>query len=261
MAVLASLTTRTAHAEAISYTGAQILDALDASFWIGADKPKPKHVYVLVAPWCPVCKSQHKDLAAQSGDIEFRFVLTAPKSPAERDQLGRVTAARSAAALNAIYTTGPKFAAAALTPAETFASGYNDALWTALNPALQLRSTQTIGFPTFVYASGGKAKVLVGSLGSKETLTAAVDERAAATSGPITPVALKPIEPKPKFAKADGVTLYLAPHTKATRLATIKAGAGYLAKSSVEASGETWFAFQFFANGPPSAFGRASDFR
>ncbi|MEQ1695726.1 MAG: hypothetical protein ABL901_07785 [Hyphomicrobiaceae bacterium] len=265
--------TSKAQAEAIGFEDAQLLAALENSYWIGSDPPKRKHVYVLVAPWCPICRQQHKaltakDLTGKAAEIEFRFILTAPKTPAERDQLGRVTAARSASALEAIYQAPARQSVAApLTAAELFASGYNDALWAAINPALQKRTPQTIGFPAFVYASGGKAKVVVGDLGDKDTLASAVDERASATpafnapSPLAVPVVLKAIEPKPKFAKADGVTVYLAPHPKATKLATAKAGAGFLAKSTVESEGETWYVFQYFANGPPSAYGRVSDFR
>ena len=34
-----------------------------------------------------------------------------------------------------------------------------------------------------------------------------------------------------------------------------------MAKAVTDQNGERWYAFQFVADGPPAAFGKASDFR
>ena len=76
-----------------------------------------------------------------------------------------------------------------------------------------------------------------------------------------TPPELKPTAEKAVFARRDGILLYAAPHTAAPKLAELKAGARYAVKAVTVQEGRQWLAFQFTADGPPAAFGKAEDFQ
>jgi hypothetical protein len=254
-------------AQGLAYSDAELLAALENSYWIAASSPRSKKVYVLAAPWCPVCRKLHKTLSRQSPDIEYRFILTAPRSPADRLKIGRAAFARTAAALDEVYSRGAD-AQARATPAEAYADGLNDALWTAINPALQARSAQPIGLPVLVFQSSGRVRALPGMPSSFETLSSSVDAVSVPSNPPprlasllAAPPKLTPIADKVAYARRDGGALRVAPHAEAAKLTQLKAGVGFMAKAVTEQDGERWYAFQFVADGPPAAFGKASDFR
>ncbi len=256
-----------ARAQNIAYSDGELLAALESSYWIALSGPCPKKVYVLVAPWCPVCRQLHKTLSQTSPDIEYRFVLTAPRAASDRARIGRAAFSRMPAALDGAY--GPGTAAQApATPAEVYADGLNDALWSAINPALQARSAQPIGLPVLVFPSSGRLRVVAGIPSDLAGLSSSVDPANARSSVPAglasllaAPPEPRPIAPKIAYAQHDGAVLRAAPHPAATKLAQLKAGVGFMAKAVTEQGGERWYAFQFVADGPPAAFGKVSDFR
>jgi hypothetical protein len=49
------LATGTALAQEVSYTDAELISALESSYWIAVNGPRPKKVYVIASPWCPFC--------------------------------------------------------------------------------------------------------------------------------------------------------------------------------------------------------------
>ena len=262
------LTCGVGRAQGLAYSDAELLAALENSYWIAASGPRPKKVYVLAAPWCPVCQQLHKTLSQQSPDIEYRFILTAPRSPADRLKIGHAAFSRTAAALDEVYGRRAN-AQAQATPAEAYADGLNDALWTAINPALQARSARAhrsagARFPqlrTAACASGNATQF-------RKTLSSSVDAVSVPSNPPprlasllAAPPKLTPIAAKVAYARHDGAALRVAPHSEAAKLAQLKAGVGFMAKAVTEQDGERWYAFQFVADGPPAAFGKASDFR
>jgi len=262
-----TLTTGPALAQGLAYSDAELLAALENSYWIAVSAPGPKKVYVLAAPWCPICRQLHKALSEHAFNAEYRFILTAPRSQSDRVKIGHAAFSRAAAALDEIYGRGAdgQWAAA---PAETYADGFNDALWTAINPALQARSAQPIGLPLLVFSSSGRLRVLAGMPSDLAALSASVDAIDVPAGWPprltallAAPPQLKPIAAKVAYARRDGTVLYIAPHAAAAKLSKLKAGAGFMAKAVTEQDGERWYAFQFVANGPPAAFGKVSDFR
>ncbi|MGO9173931.1 MAG: hypothetical protein ACLP7P_18480 [Rhodomicrobium sp.] len=256
-----------AQAQGIAYSDAELLAALENSYWIALSEPRPKKIYVLAAPWCPVCRQLHKTLSAQSSDVEYRFILTAPRSPSDRVKIGQAAFSRAAAALDEVYSRGTD-AGRKATPAGTFADGLNDALWTAINPSLQARLGQPIGLPVLVFLSSGHLRAVAGLPSDLAALAASVDAMNAPVNTPprlssllAAPPQLTPIDAKVAYARRDGAALYIAPNSAATKLSRLKAGVGFMAKAVTERDGERWYAFQFVAGGPPAAFGKASDFR
>ncbi|MFY9641591.1 MAG: hypothetical protein WAK07_11940 [Rhodomicrobium sp.] len=256
-----------ARAQGIVYSDPELLAALENSYWIALSESHPKKIYVLAAPWCPICRQLHKTLREEPSDIEYRFILTAPRSQSDRVKIGHAAFSRTAAALDEVYGRGVDVQRIA-TPAETFADGLNDALWTALNPALQARSAQPIGLPLLVFPSAGRVRVVAGIPPNFAALSAAADATGPVADQPhrlssllAAPPQLKPIAAKIAFARRDGAALYIAPHSAATKLAKLKAGTGFMAAAATEQNGERWYAFQFVVNGPAAAFGIAKDFR
>ena len=148
-----------AQAQGIAYSDAELLAALESSYWIAVSGPHSKKVYVLAAPWCPVCRQLHTTLSQQSPDIEYRFILTAPRSQPDRVKIGHAAFLRAPAVLDEVYGRGADVKGPG-TPAETYADGLNDALWTAINPSLQARSAQPIGLPVLVFPSSGRLRVV-----------------------------------------------------------------------------------------------------
>jgi hypothetical protein len=258
-----------AQAQTATYSNAELLAALESSYWIAASGPHPKKVYVLAAPWCPVCRQLHKTLSQQSPDIEYRFILTAPRSQSDRAKIGHAAFSRAPAALDEVYGRGAD-AQGPGTPAEAYADGLNDALWTAINPSLQARSAQPIGLPVLVFSSAGRLRMIAGmpSASGLAALSSSVDA-ANAPSNPsarlesllAAPPKLTPVRAKIAYARRDGAALRVAPDPAAAKLAQVKAGVGFMAKAVTEQDGERWYAFQYVADGPPAAFGKASDFR
>jgi hypothetical protein len=266
LAVL-TLTAGAVRAQNIAYPDGELLAALESSYWIALSGSRPKKVYVLATPWCPVCRQLHKTLSQASPDIEYRFILTAPRTAPDRVKIGRAAFSRRPGALDDVYGRGAASQAPG-SPAEVYADGLNDALWTAINPALQARSPQPIGFPVLIFPSSGRLRTIAGMPSDLAALSASVDPAGAQSSLPpglasllAAPPELKPIVPKVAYARHDGVMLRLAPHSAATRLGQLKAGVGFMAKAVTEQGGERWYAFQFVADGPPAAFGKMSDFR
>jgi len=256
-----------AQTQAAAYSDAELLAALEDAYWIALSGPQPKKVYVLAAPWCPNCRALHKTLSGHATDVEYRFILTAPMSQPDRVKIGYAAFSRQPAALDEVYGRGVNSGKTAA-PAEVFADGFNDALWTAINPSLQARSAQPIGLPVLVLVSGGRVRVLAGVPSDLAALEAAVDATAAPASRPpkltallATTPELKPIAAKVAYARKDGTVLYSAPHPAAPKLLQLKAGVGFMAKATAVRDGERWYAFQFTAGGPPAAFGKAEDFR
>lgn len=270
--VTVALSCMDARAQALAYSDAEILAALDTSYWTAISPTGRKHVYVFAAPWCPVCRDMHRSLSTGPTDIEFRFVLAAPKSQVDRIKIGRAAYARDRARLDTIYansaTPNSAVVNALSTPSEMFAAGFNDVLWTALNPALQARAGGPIGFPTLIFSSKGRVRVAVGLLADFAALSVLVDEDKLGAEPPpglkallARPPTLTPTESKVKYARSDGTILYAAPHRAAPKLGVLKSGVGFMAKASTEVDGERWYAFQYVANGSPSAFGRLDEFR
>ncbi len=255
-----------AQAQGLAYSDAELLAALENSYWIAMSAPRPKQVYVLAAPWCPICRRLHQTLTEQPSDVEYRFVLTAPRSQSDRVMIGHAAFSRSAAALDDVYGRGADIQRSA-TPAETFADGLNDALWTALNASLQARSDRPIGLPLLVFLSSGRLRVLAGMPPDFAALSAAADAGAPGSQPPRlsslleAPPQLTPIAPKIAYARRDGTVLYALPNSAATKLNQVKTGVGFMAAAVTEQGGERWYAFQFVANGPPASFGKAKDFR
>ncbi len=253
-------------AENIAYSDTELLAALEGSYWIALSEPRPKKVYVLAAPWCPFCRQLHKILSGQPSDIEYRFILTAPKSQADRIKIGHAAFSRAAAALDEIYRRGAD-AGRSATPAEAYADGLNDALWTAITPSLQARSTLPVGLPALVFVSSGRLRVQSGVPADFATLSASVDAASTQTTQPrlpawlAAPPQLRTIETKIAYARHGDTGLYVAPDVSAAKLALLKTGQGFMAQAVTQQNGERWYAFQFVANGPPAAFGREKDFR
>ena len=261
------LTGGVAQAQGIAYSDVELLAALESSYWIAVPGPHPKKVYVLAAPWCPVCRQLHKTLSQASPDIEYRFVLTAPRSQSDRAKIGRAAFSRAPAALDEVYGRGTAGQAPG-TPAETYADGLNDALWTAISPSLQARSAQALGLPVLVFPSSGRLRVVAGMPPDLAALSASVDPMSVPSAGLprmasllAAPPELTPINAKVAYARHDAAALRVAPHPAATKLAQLKTGVGFMAKAVTEQDGERWYAFQFVADGPPAAFGKVSDFR
>lgn len=253
-----------------AYSDAELLAALENSYWIRLSGPHPKKVYVIAAPWCPYCKQFHAMVSARTPDIEYRFVLVRPRSPSDRAKIGRAAFSHSPAALGEAFDRGADVGKAA-SPAEAFADGYNDALETALKTPLQAIAGRRLGVPAHVFVSAGRLRIVVG-MPTDEAALASIEAEVDATAefesnSPqlkallATPPELKPIADKEVFARRDGTLLYAAPHTAAPKLAEIKAGARYVAKATTERDGVQWLAFQFTADGPPAAFGKAEDFQ
>ena len=261
------LTGGVAQAQGIAYSDVELLAALESSYWIAVSGPHPKKVYVLAAPWCPVCRQLHKTLSPASPDIEYRFVLTAPRSQADRSENWTCRLLAGAHGSRRGLWPWSRWQGPG-TPAETYADGLNDALWTAINPSLQARSAQPIGLPVLVFPSSGRLRVVAGMPHDLAALSASVDAMNAPSDPPprlasllAAPPELTPINAKVAYARHDGAVLRIAPHPAATKLAQVKTGIGFMAKAVTEQDGERWYAFQFVADGPPAAFGKVSDFR
>jgi hypothetical protein len=257
-----------ARAQAIAYQDAELLAALENSYWISLNGPHEKKVYVLAAPWCPVCRALHRTLTQSSQAIEYRFILTAPRTQADRVKVGRAAFSRKPSSLDAIYgsSSGPE---GPPTPAEEFAGGFNDALWTAINAALEARSTKPFGFPALVFLQSARVRVIAGLPADFSALAASIDpESAPRAANPqlaalmAAPPKLTPIEAKVAYARQDGTVLYAAPDSSSAKLTQAKTGVGFMAKAQATGQdGKRWYAFQFLAEGPPAAFGKIADFR
>lgn len=271
LAVLAlcalTLAASPARAQDVSYSDDELFAALENSYWIAATAPNPKKVYVLAAPWCPVCARLHAMLAQSPPGAEYRFILTAPHSQADRVKIGRAAFSRAPAALAKVYGRAPD-GQEPLTPAEAYAGGLNEALLTAIKSSLKTRSPRPLGVPLLVFRSSGQLRIIPGFPADLAALSPGID----ATEGPsgmparlaalnATPPKLTPVASRIAYARNDGVTLRIAPDPAAAKFAELKAGVGFMAKAVTEQNGERWYAFQFAADGPPAAFGKASDFR
>ncbi len=257
-------------AQKASLSDAELLSALENSYWIAATKPSPRKVYVIASPWCPVCAQLHEYLVKAAPAVEYRFILTGPHSQEDRVKIGRAAFSRSPANLAKIYGRSPA-PQEPLTPAESFAEGVNEALMTAIKPTLTARAHGRSGFPTLIFRAAGKLYVLPGlpSASNLATISTIMEPLKAPSKTPAqlasllaAPPKLTPIDPtRMASAVKDGVILRIAPDPAAAKLAELKAGAGYVAKAETELDGERWYAFQFAKDGPPAAYGKASEFR
>lgn len=250
----------------MTHSDAEVLQAIETMYWIPLSGPNKRKVYVIAAPWCPICRKLSGRLAETPTDIEFRFILTAPKSSSERARVGRALIERTRDGLRTLYQ---KKGAATFEPSppEKFADGYNDAIWTAIGGDLQRIAGTAIGFPTLVYMKNGRVHVQIGEPADLGALAKDVDETPQRPkAAPIQLLLSKPptvqaVDPKIRYAKKNNVAIFAAPDPKAPRLATLPAGSGFMQKGVVEAQGKRWLAFQFTNGGSPSAFGRPNDFR
>ena len=114
-----TLTAGAAQAQGIAYSDAELLAALESSYWIAVSGPHSKKVYVLAAPWCPVCRQLHTTLSQQSPDIEYRFILTAPRSQPDRVKIGHAAFLRAPAVLDEVYGRGADVKGRARQPRHT----------------------------------------------------------------------------------------------------------------------------------------------
>jgi hypothetical protein len=208
-------------------------------------------------------------------DAEFRFILTIPHSQEDRVKIGRAAFSRAPAALAKVYgrTLDVK---KPLTPAESYAEGLNEALEIAISPSLQARSPSLhatrsqggYGIPTLIFVSSGRLRLIPGLPRDLTPFTASIDPvdagrgaSARLASFNAAPPKLTPLAPKIAYARYDGVTIRVAPDPAAAKFAVLKADASFTAEATTEQDGELWYAFQIAADGPPAAFGKASDFR
>src|SRR5215470_467866 len=154
------LATGTAFAQGVSYTDAELVSALESSYWIAVNGPRPKKVYVIASPWCPFCAQLHAMLMQNPPDAEFRFILTIPHSQEDRVRIGRAAFSRAPAALAKVYgrTLDVKMP---LTPGESYAEGLNEALEIAINPSLKARSP-SLAIPTLIFVSSGRLRLIPG---------------------------------------------------------------------------------------------------
>lgn len=244
----------------------EVLRAIESTYWIPLSEPKKRKVYVIAAPWCPICRGLSNRLAATPSDIEFRFVIAAPKSANERARVGRALIEKSPEALKRLYFD-KRSPGRPPAPGEAFADGYNDPIWTAYAPELQRIAGSTIGLPTLVYLKAGRLHVQSGDPADIAALARDVDEtEQKPETSPFqsllnAPPQIKEVKAAIRYAKKNSVAVFAAPHAKAPRLATLLAGTGFMQKGIVEVDGERWLAFQFTNGAAPSAFGRPGDFR
>jgi hypothetical protein len=256
-----------ASAQDVTYTDTELLSALESSYWIAATAPAPKKVYVIAADWCPVCAQFHEMVAKGPAGAEYRFILTAPHSQAGRAKIGRAAFSRSPAALAKVYSGAPD-GKEPPTPAEAYAAGVNESLLMAIKAALMARTGEPLGVPLLIFRSAGQLRVVSGLPSDLAALSSTVDETDGPSSVPARlaalnakPPKLTPVTPRPAYARQDGTALRIAPDPSAAKFAGLKAGAGFMLKAETVIDGERWYAFQFAADGPPAAFGKAGDFR
>ncbi|MGE5504645.1 MAG: hypothetical protein ACM31L_09505 [Actinomycetota bacterium] len=83
--------------------GNGVLDALAQTPWIADGKPSRRHVYVVFAPWCPVCKLLFQRTRGARDGVQLRWVAGGSRDDRSINQNLNAVSARSLDMLTRIF--------------------------------------------------------------------------------------------------------------------------------------------------------------
>jgi len=201
----------------------RLLQSLENSPWIATGKGD-KPLYMLWAPWCPICRSVMQDVAKGSlDDVEIRWIGAGSRNGEQRAAVASVVKLNSSDALRNVLL-GQPVAEARLAQGYVDRVNASDLMFAALSMQKKAR-----GYPTFAYFDGKEVRIESGNPGAeavKRLTDKAVSSNVRAPDISYLEAEWKDLgsaSGKPHDVP-NGYTIYSLPSTKSVAVVNVKKG-------------------------------------
>jgi thiol-disulfide isomerase/thioredoxin len=252
-------------------TQAELLAALDNSIWVADGTAAEKQIYVIAAPWCPVCRELYQRSRGLAKQVQFRWVEMDPRDAKSADYLAEAASGENSGVLEHMYVSKrqPPHAEARF---RDNVIRYNflvsAAIDSIVNDLLRAQQPQNPeqGFPTLIWLSEGGVRVQSGLSESLDPVVRSVVARPEAAK--IVPASrrflsteykLDPVPAKHYYAKADGVPIFADPDPVSQVVFALPKDYGFPGTGRLVVNGEAWIAFEPGDFPPPGLFVRERD--
>ncbi|TAN63496.1 MAG: hypothetical protein EPN20_09565 [Magnetospirillum sp.] len=137
--------------------------------WVGDGEPGRRHVYVVFAPWCPVCKLLFQRTRAARGGVQLRWVAGGSRDDHTLNQNLNVVGSRSLDVLTRVFQQSP---------VEDMSKDGAALVRLAMSEMTikeMAKQINFIGYPTLVFTDGkGEVQSVAGVPGDLDALFARV---------------------------------------------------------------------------------------
>ncbi len=125
--------------------------------WVGDGEPSRRHVYVVFAPWCPVCKLLFQRTRSARGGVQLRWVAGGNRDDRAINQNLNIVSNRSLDALARVFRQEPMEDLTKDVPAVLRLTQSDMAV------KEMAKRIEFIGYPTLIFVDGrGELKSIAG---------------------------------------------------------------------------------------------------
>ncbi|WP_146747807.1 thioredoxin fold domain-containing protein [Paramagnetospirillum kuznetsovii] len=142
---------------AFASPAAEMEALLSESPWVGDGEPSRRHVYVVFAPWCPVCKQLFQRTRSTRGGVQLRWIAGGNRDEHAINQNLTVVSNRSLEALARVFRQEPVGDLTKDGPAVLRLTQSEMAI------KQMAKRINFVGYPTLIFADGqGELKSIAG---------------------------------------------------------------------------------------------------
>ncbi|CAA7618629.1 exported hypothetical protein [Candidatus Terasakiella magnetica] len=137
--------------------------------WIGDGESSPRHIYVVYAPWCPVCKMLFQRTRSGRGGVQLRWIAGGARDDHTMNQNLNVVASRSLDTLTRVFRQEP------MEDMSKNGSALIRLAMSAMAIKEMAKRIEFTGYPTLIFVNGrGELKSIAGVPGNLDAVFAAV---------------------------------------------------------------------------------------